>query len=558
MIEKGQTISQMTKAQNTIAAGTAKARPRAKLRLGPNRGLRDAERLSSVGDLAMANALSIIADPLLRLSDLIQPTEKKAAFTTRDNSRATPRVPARSGQQGRYRALVAATGDTMQLGRIVLGLALTDGEQHERTIRRVIHVAPEHPRRAKPPLAARIAILLALFAAPRVAAAQEEDVATPTDMFEAEKGRGLSLSPGLVLFNQTQAEAHYDTNIYNVEHNRTNDTIGVVDTDFRLATRLPRHELELLSGITLRRYADISDENSETYYVNGRAFLDLGDRIALRAGGGYERGIEKRGTAGDQFATDRPIRFDNKRLEVGIARTGGILEMGLAGSIQRRKFLDATVNGVTLDLGHRDAVIRKAALQASYRLSPVLRLHTEFGANQVEYDRNVGVSRDSKGYSLLAGIHYEVTKLVDVTAAVGYIHQDFDAPGTKAATGLDYKLAASWTPTPMWRLTASGARTVDASPLDDVPAIVRSDFDLKVQRALGRRVLVEAGVSYTDEDYRGSNGTDRRYAGYGNVQYRVTENIAAVVGAEYRKQTGGASGRDYSGAAVSAGLRIAL
>jgi polysaccharide biosynthesis protein VpsM len=557
MVEKGQTISQTTRPQNAIAAGTAIARPRAKLRLGPNRGSRDTECLSSGDDLVMATTLSIMNVPLLLLGDLIQPANMNAPPSTRDNSRMLPMFPARTRARRRSHALAAMARDTTQLTRLALHLTLTRGERRERAVHHVIYVASGRPRQGKPAIAARFALLLALFAAPRMAAAQE-DVTTPTEIFEAEKGRGISLSPGLVLYNQTLIEGHYDTNIYNVEQNRIDDTIGVVDSDFRLATRLSRHELEVLSGATIRRYADVSDENSETYYLTGRAFLDLGARIGLRASGGYERGIERRGTAGDQFATDRPVRFDSTRMEVGIDRTGGILEAALAGSIQRRKFLDASINGVTIDLGRRDATIRKASLKTSYRLSPVLRLHAELGANKVDYHRNTGTSRDSSGYSVLAGIRYEVTRLVDVTAAVGFIRQNFDAPDTKAATGLNYRLAATWTPTPMWRLTASGERTVDASPLDDVPAIVRSDFDLKVQRALGRRVLVEAGVSYTDEDYRGVGGTDRRYAGYGNVQYRVTENIAAVVGAEYRKQAGGASRRDYSGAAFSAGVRIAF
>lgn len=548
MTGKGQAINHQTKAHSRIAAGTAIAKPRAKLRFGPKRGSGDTER-PSVGKLVMATTLSISRIPLLPLSNLIQPANRKATCPTRNNSRAAIGL--------------HSVGNMLEVGGLVLRLAWLRNEQREYAAPSVIYVASSRPRQGgRPSLTARLIIPLVLFATPRIAAAQAEpekdEVVTPTDIFDPERGRGLSISGGLVLYNRTRIEGIYDTNIYNVEQNRTKDTLARIETDFRLSTRLSRHEFELQTGGALRRYAKTSEENSETYYVYGRTFLDFGGRIAVRARGGYVRGIEMRGTAGDQFASDRPLRFNDTNLEVSADRTGGILEAGVTGTIQRRKYLNTTVNGITVDLGPRDATIKRIAVRASYRVSPVIRVYSQFGGNEVRYDENLGIPRDSHGYSLLVGARYEVTRLIDVTAAVGYMRQHFDAPGVKPASGLSYKLAGTWSPTPMWRVTASGERVVDSSPLSNVPAIVRGNFDLKVQRALGNRMLVEAGVSYIDEKYNGLSGTDRRYAGYGNVHYRITNNIGAVVEAGYRKQTGGASGRSYNGAWVSAGLRIAL
>lgn len=468
-----------------------------------------------------------------------------------------PELQARTSRVARRRPASSVT-DMLQLTGLVLRLILTRGEERERIAHHVIHVASGRAQRRKPSAAARLALFLVLIATPRIAAAQADGVETPTEMFEPERGLGIPLSPAFILYNRTLVEGQYDSNIYNREENRTNDIIAVTDSNFRIATRLPRHEFELQAGVGTRRYSDISEENSETYNVEGRTFLDFAGRVGVRIGSGYERGYERRGTAGDQFATDRPVRFDNRFLEASIDRTGGILEVGLSGSIRKREYLDASINGVEIDLSHRDATVRRAEFQASYRLSPVIRLHARVGGNEVKYDRDIGTPRGSSGYSLLAGVRYEVTQLVDLTAAVGYMRQSFNDPAAKPVSGLNYRLEASWTPTPMWRVTASGERTVDASPLDNVPAIVRSDFDLRVQRALGDRMLVEASLAYISEDYRQTDRNDRRYAGTVNVQYRVTNNIAAVVGAGYRKQSGGSNGRNYDGVSVSAGIRVAL
>ena len=529
MTEARQAIIQAIATHNRMATGTAARSPRAKLRRGPKRGSFATERLF-LADLAMPITLSIIRLTLILPDSLIQ----------RLGKRNGPAI------------------DVLHLLRLIGCLAAAGGEQRENAIERVVHVSSGRATKGKASLSAPLALLATLCAMPRVALAQPA-VETPTDIFEPERGPGISVSPGLVLYNQSRLEGRYDTNIYNVEHNRTDDLLALATTDFRLTTRLPRHEAELHAGLTVRRYADITDENSETYRVGGRTFLDLGERIAVRVAGGYAREVELRGLAGDQFATDHPVRFNRLHMEASVERTGGTLEASLSGSIQRRRFLDATVGGVSVDLGNRDATVRRGAFQASYRLSPVMRAYAQVGANGVEYRRNTGTPRDSHGYSALAGLHYEVTRLVDVEAAVGYMRQNFDAPGARPVSGLNYHLRGTWTPTPKWRVTASGERLVDSSPLSNAPAIIRSNFDLRVQRALGDRMLVEAGVNYTDEDYRGVDRHDRRYAGFGNVQYRVTEQIAAFVEAGYRKQSSkGGDGRSYSGMSVAVGLRLAL
>lgn len=529
MAESGQAIIQTRATHNRIASGTAARSPRAKLRRGPKRGSFATERLF-LADLAMPITLSIIHPTLMLPSSVIQRLGKR-------NGRAI---------------------EGLHLIRLIACLVRSSGERSEQAIAPVVHVSSSRTRKTKGPLSAHVAILATLCAMPRVAMAQPA-VETPTDMFEPERGPGISISPGLVLYNRSRVEGRYDSNIYNVERNRTDDLLALAETDFRLTTRLSRHEAELRAGATLRRYADITDENSETYRLGSRAFLDLGERIAVRTAATYAREVELRGLAGDQFATDHPVRFNRLAVEASIERTGGILEAALSGSIQRRRFLDATVDGAELDLGHRDATVHRGQLQARYRMSPVLRVYAQIGVNGVEYRRNSGGTRDSHGYSALAGLHYEVTRLIDVEAAVGYIRQNFDMPGAEAVSGLNYQLRGTWTPTPKWRVTASGERLVDSSPLTNAPAIVRSNFDLRVQRALGDRMLAEAGISYTDEDYRGLDRHDRRYAGYGNVQYRVTEQIAAFVEAGYRKQSSkGDEGRSYSGTSVSVGLRLAL
>lgn len=515
----------MMKPQSAAHKGTAKSHARAKL--FPGRSLIFA-KLSFV-----TRALPLSAKPRQRIA-------------------GPPHAPrARSG-------LLGGVAEAGQLAKLLFVLLLAGHERREAAANHVIYVMSTQARRRAPSLGTRLAVMLAMVLAPRVACAQTSRVATPTDMFDAENSPGLALGDTLVLRNETVARIQEDSNIYNVETNRTADTIGVINSDFRLGTNSRRHMAEINGGVGLLRYVDTTAEDTTTYYGGGRARLDLGSRITVDADGQLGRGYEMRGTAGDQFTTDHPVLYNRRQIHARLARTGGILELAVDGSIRTQDYLDAYTQGVRISLAYRNATVRQGALEAQYRLSPALRLYSQLSANDVAYGLNLGYPRDSNGYAALFGVHLAVTSLIDLEVAAGYMHQSFQTPGTAPVSGINYKLTANWTPTPMWRLTADGRRDIDASPLTNVPAIVRSTFDLKAQRALGERMILEGSAAYTQEEYRSLSRTDRRVEAGLGVHYRVTSNVGAIAQAGYRQQWGGALGRVYSGFSGSLGLRFVL
>jgi hypothetical protein len=323
----------------------------------------------------------------------------------------------------------------------------------------------------------------------------------------------------------------------------------IVSSDFS------RHAVRLEGSAELRRYSGNADENSNQWNLQATGLLDLGQGIDVEAFGGIRRGIESRGTLGDVFLTDQPVAFIEKQVRIEVSRSQRLLELSGTAGILRRDYSDTSVNGVAIDLSQRDVTIRTASGRGDLRLTERSRIFVELSGNQIDFENPSTPALDSRGYSVLAGISYELTSLVSLEAAGGYIYQDFENPLVDSATGVNYRLTANWTPRAEWRFTGSAARTVDASRTQESPAIITNDFRLGAERAIGDRTLVRVEAVYQEDEYRGTPRLDKRFVAAASTTYRLSQQISLLARASYRDQNGGAFGRSFEGFSASISVR---
>jgi polysaccharide biosynthesis protein VpsM len=405
--------------------------------------------------------------------------------------------------------------------------------------------------RKRPALAPRTRLALACVGVltSEMAHAQPAEVSaqTPIDLFLPETSAGVRIAPALVLKPGLDLTVEHDTNIYNRETNPRSDTIVIVRPTAHLGTDWSRHSLEIDGFVDVRRYFRTSSENSEQWGLKGQSTFDLGQRVTFNAGAGISRNIEARGSLGDSFNSDRPVSFTEKNANVQLSRTGGRLELIVGGSIVKYTFKDTTLGGLPIDLGYRDVVTRQAHVRSNFVVSPRMSFFVDLGGNQIDYMQSIGTPRNSSGYSTLLGGHYQVSALFDVEGAIGLIGQNYEDPAISRTSGINYAVTASWTPSPRWKLTAGGHRSVIPSPLPNVPAIIRSDFDLKAQYAVSSKVLLEFGGAYASEQYRGALRTDDHFLVNAAVFYRLSGNLLVSVNGGYRKQNSPVFGKAYDG-----------
>jgi polysaccharide biosynthesis protein VpsM len=389
----------------------------------------------------------------------------------------------------------------------------------------------------------------------RPAHAQNNEVVTPVELFEPERGDGVRISPSLLLFPSIDSEVIYDDNVYNSGQVKLDDLVVSFRPRFNLQTDLPRHQFNLTGGADIRRYAEIGGENSDQFDIQGKGTIELAERTEVIADVGFRRGIEQRGTAGDQFLTDEPVAFDRAFGGLLVRRRGGFLELTAEGRVAETRYRDTEINGLPVDLSARDSTVMRARIRGSAPSSHYSRVFVEASINKVDYTQSLPLQRDSEGYAVLAGMLLRLTNLVDLEVGVGYIRQNFDNPAIKDVSAVNFHLQVEWTPRPDWQITAAADRVVDPSFRLDAPAIVRSDFSLEARKAIGDRTLVSVELGVSDETYQGSGREDLRFNASAKAHYRLTDNWGLIASVGWRKQDGNALGRDYGGVTATLGVR---
>lgn len=404
------------------------------------------------------------------------------------------------------------------------------------------------------------AAMVATLIVPQTGHAQSlgDQVMLPSDIFDAPDGDGLRVAPTLLMEPELSVTGEYDNNVYNQPFDEIEDFVAVIRPAVTFRTDLPRHAVELHGDAQIRRYADTTDENSEQFQVYGITRLDLGSRIAFRTNLGVAERIERRGTTGDAFFTDAPVEFTEYNAGAEVERGGGVFEIAGNANIRRTDYSQANVDGVPQSLDFRDARIVSGGVTTRYQIGTGTRATVRVGLNDVKYLVDTGTPRDSWGYNALAGIQYEVSALVDVEVAAGFVHQEFEDPTIDSVNGIDYLVSIDWTPSPQYLVTVEGSRNIIASPLNDAPIIIRSNLGLTAQAAATNRLLFDAAITYTQEDYSGTNRADQFYFAGVGANYVLIENVSLRALAGWRQRASDVTSAEHNGIAVGLGLSLVI
>ncbi|WP_296676805.1 outer membrane beta-barrel protein [Novosphingobium sp.] len=535
-------ISQKIANHTATESGRPITRPKAKLRRGQ-------------GAFALWESIRFIVAALLTIGNSLPLSDRKGHSLNKlakgANARPADRLQNRSFHHANWLGTIFAS-----LRLIVLAFSRDmDSRSQAAAIIRMGDARPGRTGKAAPGWVIRVA-LVALSLSGRAAFAQEADVATPVTLLDPVQADGIRIGGGLVLYPELLAEGRYDSNIYNIAAPKRSDAVFDLQPRFTLSTDFSRHQIELFGAANLRRYASNTGENSEAGELGLRGLLELASQIDVRPSVVLMRGIEQRGTAGDQFLTDRPVAFNRKEYGIEVSRGEHQLEIALGGKLSQTDYENASIGGVPVSLVQRNVIDRSAFARLAYNLGSRIQVYSRFRLSSLSYRDPAARQLNSSGYDALAGGRIRVTSLIDLEAGFGLIHRSFDNPAFRNLNAVNFALTASWLPRPTWQLIAGASRNVDPSPLINSPAIFRTSFTLEAKHLITPKLLVGVKAGHVREEYRGLGRVDSRYAVDATALYRLTRNIGVTFDAGYRKQDGGLLGRSFNGFAAGIGVKV--
>lgn len=361
-------------------------------------------------------------------------------------------------------------------------------------------------------------------------------------------------------FPSVQIDAEYTDNVFAVSNGADGDWIVHVKPEVQLESGWSRHALAAYARADLARYQDFSNENFEDYGVGASGRLDYTRAANLAGGVDYASVTEPRTSSNAPASTREPIQYDLMSGFVAGTRVGGRVKLSGRADLREYDYEDGlTLGGVVVDQDNRDRTISSLTARGDYAISPATAVFAQVTGNKRDYDTATSLllpARDSDGYEFLAGANFEVGALARGEVAVGYISQTFDSAAYDEISGFGTRAQLEWFPTQLTTVTGTASRTIEDAGIAGSGGYLSSAVGVRVDHELLRNVLLNANLTYSQDEYEGIDRNDDRLQASIGGTYLVNRSLGVSLAASHFEQTsdGAAGGSDFDVNRVSLSL----
>lgn len=336
-----------------------------------------------------------------------------------------------------------------------------------------------------------------------------------------------------MIFPQIEVTGTFDSNIYATNAMEESDFITRYMAGAAVQSTWADDELHFGAAYVYSDYADNSDESSgDGGLVAGGAFR-LGSHTTLAFDSTYQWLTEDR--ASNDLPGFQSEPTDVEIFDVWATLTHRINRLTIAAgaAFQTADYDDAPLfGGGTLEMDDRDREKTTWMGYLGYELSPGYSFYLRGSFYDIDYDLAppfVFFNRDSDGYEVLAGISFELTRLVNGHIAVGVFEQDYDFAPFGSVEGIDFSANLTWEASERTRVILDGSRSVEETQLLFSASYVRTRFGIGIVHALFPNVNLSAGVAHLDDDYEaiGPARDDQGWDVNAGVVWFINRNLSA-------------------------------
>lgn len=340
-------------------------------------------------------------------------------------------------------------------------------------------------------------------------------------------------SPGLRAGSfhlNTGAELAWENNdnIFYLEKDEISDNILHARPWLNLNSDWSRHALNLSAFADIASYNNYNSQNYTDSVVSLDGRIDVKRGSAFNYKASYMTLHEDRSNP-DSRQNIEPTKFNFSGVDVDYTHSFNRLTAALGYQYQDTTYKNGkNIEGDVVDNKDRDRSRDIWSLTMGYELSEQSNVFVEYAGNVVDYDQKYdqeGYQRSSDGYDMRGGIAWNMTGVLTGDLFLQYISQDYDDPRFNKVDGLGVGANLDWTPSKLTSVSVKFANTPQETTVEGASGYYSSLYSARVQHELRRNILVNARLSYTDNDYE--------YADLSAASLKDTQVTRAGVGVSY-------------------------
>jgi hypothetical protein len=333
--------------------------------------------------------------------------------------------------------------------------------------------------------------------------------------------------PGFRISPFISERVEYESNIFQAPSGSQDDVVFKTIPGFVLELPLGRHKIDLGFRAEILRYVDLTNQDTEHYFVLGNLLLDFPGGLKARLKEDFARTSDPPGT----------------ELVGRIKSTTNVLSPGVEYGLTQRYALglDYVWAHVRFDdvVQQLDRDEHTVGLTGFYRVQPKTDLLANFSYGIKDFER--ASDRDVTRYIGALGVRGELTSRLTTTFRVGYEVRDPDHGDVGAYRGVVLGGDVVWTPTERTRLTLIADRSVQESVFATNVAYLANLLTLSAEHFLTPKLLLTGRIF-------GGNGEyfEKAQKVSGRFDWRTDWVYAFTVGVEYQIQKWLGVSADYT------------
>ena len=345
------------------------------------------------------------------------------------------------------------------------------------------------------------------------------------------------------LYPEISVEPGFSSNVLGSNTSSRSDVFITAQPKLRAESQWSRHALNLSADLVVKRYATVSAKNEDGLRLRADGRLDLHGDSNIVAAFGFERTFEEQYTGSFPVNGGASIAVRHPVASVRGTFVANRLRLIASAAYDGFNYSDTTtLSGAPLDQDYRDRKVHRLSGRGEYLFAADSAVFLQATHRSTGYDDRSSVltDRSSKEVRVVAGLVTDVTPIIRAALGVGYADRRYGQPGIRPVRDVVADLRVDYNVTQLSTFSLVGSRGIEEAIVPNAAGYVASKIGLRVDHELLRNLMVNAGVDYQRDDFKGIARLDRLVRISAGAAYTMSRNVVITPALDYvRRRSNG-------------------